>query len=173
MVDHEGAARRQLYRSGVGGFDLVLDLKARKERHVVAVAFHAGGHVGHDVQHELPRLLVDVVGVDEDLANVRVEVIPNGANHQAGFLVNEVGTRLQALGVVDCPPELQEVVEVPLKLVNRSPDASCTGNKAHAAGHLELVHGLLKFLAILTFNAARNTAPSRVVWHEHQVTTGK
>jgi hypothetical protein len=31
--------------------------------------------LGHDVRHELLRLVVDVVGVDQDVADVVIEVI--------------------------------------------------------------------------------------------------
>ena len=47
VVDHDGAARGQRDRAGIGRFNLVLDLKAREQRGVVAVAFDAGGKLGH------------------------------------------------------------------------------------------------------------------------------
>lgn len=40
VVDHDRAARRQRHRTRVGRLDLVLDLEAREERHVVVVALH-------------------------------------------------------------------------------------------------------------------------------------
>jgi hypothetical protein len=39
--------------------------------------------VGHHMRHELLRLFVDVVGVDQDLADVRGEVVADRADHQA------------------------------------------------------------------------------------------
>jgi hypothetical protein len=41
VVDHDGAARGQLHGAGVGRFDLVLDLEAREQRRIVAVALDA------------------------------------------------------------------------------------------------------------------------------------
>jgi hypothetical protein len=41
VVDHDGTAGRQGDLARVGGFDLVFDLEAREQRHVVAVALHA------------------------------------------------------------------------------------------------------------------------------------
>ena len=41
VVDHDGAARGQRHLPRVGGLDLVLDLEAREQRHVVAVELHA------------------------------------------------------------------------------------------------------------------------------------
>jgi hypothetical protein len=70
VVDHDGAARGQVHRAAEGGLDLVLDLEAREQRRVVAVALHRTPF-RHHVVHELLRLIVDVVGVDQDLADVR------------------------------------------------------------------------------------------------------
>ena len=121
------------------------------------------------MQHELARLLVDIVGVDEDLADVGMEVVADRANDQAGLLVNEIGAGLQAFGVVHRLPELEEVVEVPLELVNGAANASGPGDEAHATWDLKLVHGLLELLPVLALDAAGDTTPSGVVGHEHKV----
>ena len=83
VVDHDGAARRQLHGAGVSRLDLVLDLEAAEQRRVVAVAFDAVLMLGHDMRHELLGLLVNVVGVKQDVADVAVEVVTDGADHQA------------------------------------------------------------------------------------------
>ena len=72
VVDDDGAARRQRHLARERGFDLVLDLEARKQRHVVAVELDAVDVGRHDVAHEGARLLVDVFGVDQDFADVLV-----------------------------------------------------------------------------------------------------
>ena len=82
MWSIDGAARGQLHGAGVGRFDLVLDLEAAEQGGVVAVALHAGGMLGHDVRHELLRLFVDVVGIDEDVTDVVVEVVADRADHE-------------------------------------------------------------------------------------------
>jgi hypothetical protein len=78
MAPPEGS----LHGAGVGRLDLVLDLEAAEQRRVVAVALHAGRMLGHDVRHELLRLVVDVVGVDQDVADVVIEIVTDGADHQ-------------------------------------------------------------------------------------------
>ena len=89
VVDHDGAAGRQVHGAGVGRFNLVLDLEAGKQWRVVTVALDPCGVLGHDMGHELLRLVVHVVGVDQDVADVVVEVVADGADDQAGFLVNQ------------------------------------------------------------------------------------
>ena len=82
VVDHDGAARRQVHCAAERRFDLVLDLEAREQRGIVTVALDAVGRVGHDVQHELQGLLVNVVGIDQDFTDVGGEVVADGADDQ-------------------------------------------------------------------------------------------
>ena len=93
MVDHDRAARGQGNQPRISGLDLMLNLKAGKERSMVAVAFDASDHVRHDMAHELLGLLTHIVGVEENLANVGGEIIADRANHQTRFLVDQEGTR--------------------------------------------------------------------------------
>jgi hypothetical protein len=44
--------------------------------------------------HELLRLLEDLVGIDQDFADVGLEVIADGADDQAAFLVDQEGALL-------------------------------------------------------------------------------
>ena len=92
VVNHDGTAGRQVHGAGVGRFNLVLNLEAGKQRRVIAVTLNPCGVLGHDVGHELLRLVVHIVGVDQDVADVVVEVITDGADDQAGFLVNQEST---------------------------------------------------------------------------------
>ena len=90
MVNHHCATGGQGDETRVSRLDLVFDLKARKERGIFPVAFDAVDLTGHDMGHELARLLIDVVGVDQNLADIRSEVVADRSNDQAGFLINQV-----------------------------------------------------------------------------------
>ena len=170
LVDHDGTTAGQLHGAAVGGFDLVLDLETREQRCVVAVALHAVAVFGHHVAHELVRLLEDVVGVDQDLADVAVEVVADRADHEARFLVNQVGA-LATLGrAVDGVPQLEQVVQVPLQLGRVAANAGGARDDAHAIGVFELVQGLLELLAVFAFNAPAHATAARVVGHQHHVT---
>ena len=203
VVDHDRAARGQGNRTRVGGLDLVLDLKARKERRFVAVALHARHHVGHHVRHELAGLIVDVVGINEDFTDVGLEVVADGANDEIAFLNNQERRRIGALqglavahrlgrvvanraalvvdgvlvlgssGFADGAPELEKVVEVPLELFNRAADARRAGDRAHACGEVELIHRFAQFLTLFTLDAARDAASARVVGHQNEITAGE
>ena len=83
VVDHDGTARRQLDGACVGRLDLMLNLEAAEQRSIVTVALHTVGVLRHDVGHELLGLFINVVGVDQDVTDVIVEVVTDSANHQA------------------------------------------------------------------------------------------
>jgi hypothetical protein len=79
------------------------------------------------VGHELLGLLVDVVGVDQDVADVVIEVVTDRADDERRFLVDQEGA-LAALGsAVDGVPELEQVVQVPLQLGSAAADARRCG----------------------------------------------
>ena len=139
VVNHNRAAAWQLHGAGVGRFDLVLDLEAAEQRRVVAVAFDAGGVFRHDVRHELLRLLVHIVGVDQNIANVGVEVITNRANHQAGFLVDQESAFAAFGRAVNGSPKFQQVVQIPLQFRRAAANAGCAGDDAHAVGVFQLL----------------------------------
>ena len=170
MVDHDGAARRQGHRAGVGRFNLMFDLETAKQRRFVAVAFDAGGMLGHDVGHELLRLVVDVIGVDQDVADIVVEVVADRADHQTRFLVNQERA-FGAAGAVDRTPELEQVVQVPLQFGRAATNACGAGNDGHAVGVFQLVHRLFEFCAIVALDATADATATGVVGHEHHIAT--
>ena len=90
MVDDDRAARWQRDLPRVRRLDLMLDLKARKQRDIVFVQLDARHVAGHHMAHELLRLFVDAFGVDQDLADVGMEIIADRADDETRFLVDQV-----------------------------------------------------------------------------------
>ncbi|EXI82087.1 MAG: hypothetical protein AW10_00772 [Candidatus Accumulibacter appositus] len=173
MVDDDGATRRQADLARVGGFDLVLDLEAREERHIVVIALDAVDRPGHHMRHELTRLFEDIVGIDQDFANIRLKVVTNGADHQATFLVDQEGPLLLLSGALDCFPQLQQVVEIPLQFFGIAADGRRAGDKAHALRHVQLIHYLAQFGALVSLDTARDAAAAGVVRHQYQIAAGE
>src|SRR5258707_12003111 len=160
----------------------MLDLEAREQRHVVAVALHPPDVVGHDVAHERHRLLEDRIGVDQDLADVGLEVVADGADDEAAFLVDQEGGRVEelALGVAcrlgrldDLAPELEQIGQVPLQLFVRTADSGGAADDAHPSRNVELVHDLAQLVSILALDAARHAAAARIVRHQHEIAPGE
>ena len=173
VVDDHGAARGQIHRARVGRLDLVLDLEARKERHVVPVALDALDVVRHHDAHERHGLVCDVVSVDEDFADFGREVIPDRPDDEARFQVNQDGGCVVLCGSVNRCPELHQVGQVPLQFLDVATDASRAGDNAHTLRDGQLIHRFAKLLAIFAFDATRYAATARIVGHQDQVAAGQ
>ena len=154
VVDDDRATRRQVDLTRIGGFDLVFDLEAGEERHVIVIALDAADVARHDRAHEGARLLIDIVGIDQDFANVRLEVVADGANDQTAFEVDQERTRLLTSCAFDGCPQLQQVIQVPLQLFGITADGRSAGNQAHPLRDLQLIHDLAQFCALIAFDAA-------------------
>ena len=171
MVNDDGTARGQLHGAGVSRFNLMFNLETAEQRGIVAVTLHTWCKLGHHVAHKLLSLVVNVVGVDQDIADIAVEVIANGANDQAGFLVNEECTFGTLCGAVNGSPQLEQIVQIPLQFWRASANAGGAGNDGHPFGIVQLVHGFFQFSAIVTFNASAHTTTAGVVGHEDHIAT--
>ncbi len=167
----------------------MLDLEAREQRNIVAVALHALHVVGHDVGHEGLRLLVDVVGVDQDLADIGREVIADRPDDQTRFLIDEVGRRIGDLAVAvgltlgvglglvvlgfsrlaDLRPQFEQVAQIPLELLVRPADAGGAADDAHALRDRQAVHHVAQLVAVFAFDPPRHAAAARVVGHQDEI----
>ena len=173
VVDDDRTARGKRDDAGIRGLDLVLDLEAREQRRRVPVSLDPVHQVGHHVAHELLGLVVDLVGVDQQFADVGAEVVPDRADHQARLLVDQERPGRRARGRFDRRPQLQQVVQVPLQLLDPPPDACGARDQAHPGGVVELIHRFPQFLPVLALDAARHAATARVVRHQDQVAAGQ
>src|SRR5574343_1101850 len=173
MIDDDGAAGRQVDLAGEGSFDLVLDLEAREQLHVVAVALDAIDVARHHRAHKGACLIKDLVGIDQDFADVRLEVIANGPNDQAAFEIDQEGAALLLGGTVDGGPQLQQIVQVPLQFFGLAANGGGAGDQAHAVGHFELIHDFAQIGALVTIDAAGNATATRIVRHQNQVAAGQ
>ena len=126
---------------------------------IVAVALDLVRRLRHHVAHELMRLLVDVVGVDQDLADVGSEVVADRADDERALLVDQERALAGLGGAVDRAPELEQVVQVPLQLGGAAADAGGAGDQAHALGVLELVEVFLQLLAVLALDPTETPPP--------------
>ena len=182
MVDDDRAARGQADLPRECGLDLVLDLEAREERHIVTVELDLVHVARHHGLHEGLGLLVDLLGVDEDLADVGLEVVADCADDEAGLEIDQEGlgtvpavfTGRTVVGrQLDGAPQLHEVTHVPVELFDRAADAGRTCTDAHALGYDQLVDEGAQFVAILALDAAGNTAAAGVVRHQDKVASGE
>ena len=118
--------------------------------------------------HELTCLIEQLLVVDQDFVDVRAQVIPQRADDDAGFLINQVGRLDVAGGAFDRCPQLDQVVQVPLQFFRRAPHAGRAGDHAHAVRDFQLCHGFTQLGPFIAFDAAGYAAGARVVRHQDQ-----
>ena len=80
MIDDDGATGGQIDLADEGGFDLVFDLETREQRHIVAIALDAIDVARHHRAHEGAGLLVNLVSVDQDFTDFRLEIVADGTD---------------------------------------------------------------------------------------------
>src|SRR5438552_2767118 len=158
----------------IAALDLVLDLEAREQRHVVAVELDLADVAWHHGLHEGAGLLVDLLGIDQDLADVGLEVVADRPDDEARLEVDEEWLlRGIRRGALDRAPQLHQVAQVPVQFLGRAADRCRAGDDAHAIGQLQLVERVAKLVAVFALDAARDAAAARVVRHQDQVAPGQ
>ena len=170
VVDDDCAARWQRHIAPIGGFDLVLNLETREQRHVILIELDLVHIARHDGGHERLGLLKDFLRINQNFADVGLKQVTDGAYHQARFEIDQF-RRLDFLGgAFDGFPQLHEVAHVPLEFFRIAANASGARNEAHPLRNIKLVHGFAQFGAILALDAPRYAAAARIVGHQHQIT---
>ena len=100
-------------------------------------------------------------------------MIADGADDDVAFLVDQEGCLALGGGLLNGGPELGEVVEVPLQLLDALAHPGGTDDEPHVLGDLELAHGVAQLGAVITLDAPRDAPRAGVVGHEHQVASGQ
>ncbi len=172
-VDDDGAAGRQLHFTLEGGFDLAFDLETVEQRHAVFVQLDLAGVLRHHLLDEAQGFFLGFDAVDQHFADVLAQVVADGADDDVGFLVDQEGGRAAGGGFLDRAPQLQQVVEVPLHFFAGAAQACGTHDQTHVGRSVEAVQRLAQFVALFAFDAAGDATGTRVVRHQHQVTTGQ
>ena len=125
------------------------------------------------MRHELVRLLVDAVCVDQQFADVLMKVVADRANHQARVLVDEESAGLLGRGVINRAPQLKQITEIPLELFYGPADSGRTRYRAHPLRYVQLRDGVTYFVALFALYTPRNASAAGIVGHEYEVAPGK
>ena len=172
-VDDDGTTGRQLHFTLEGGFDLAFDLEAVEQRHAVFVQLDLAGVLRHHLLDKGQRFFLGFDAVDQHFADVLAQVVADGADDDVGFLIDQERGRAAGGGFLDGAPQLQQVVEVPLHFFAGAAQAGSAHDQAHVGRSVEAIQRFTQFVALFTFDAAADAAGTRVVRHQHQVTTGQ
>ena len=157
----------------VRGFDLVLDLEAREQRDVFFVQLELAQRGRHEALHVFLRFGKDGGTVDQDLADVVVQVVAQRADDGFRFLVDQERGGAALRGFLDGLPDFLEVREVPLQFFGRPANAGGPDDGAHVLRNVHRFKRFAQLVPILTFDAAGNSARTRVIRHQHEEAAGE
>ncbi len=94
MVEHDRATGFQMNLARKRRLDLMFDLVTRKQRDLIFVELELADVLRHDLLHELQSALVNILVIDEDLADVATQIIADRADDKTALLIDQEGRRL-------------------------------------------------------------------------------
>src|SRR6266850_1645516 len=110
-------------------------------------------------QGDLARIRALDLVVDQDLADVGLEVVAYRPDDEARLEVDEERLlRRIRRGAFDRAPQLHQVAQVPVQFLGRAADRCRAGDDAHAIGQLQLVEGVAQLVPVFALDAARDGA---------------
>ena len=118
---------------------------------------------------------MDFGGVDQDFADIRLEIVTNRANNEARFEIDQhwLAARTALRRGLDGAPQLHQVVQVPLQLFGAAANTGRARDDAHAFRQFATAPCFAQFLTVVAFDPARHAAAARVVRHQNQIPAGE
>ncbi len=172
-IDDDGAAGRQFNDALESGLDLAFDLEAVEQRNAVFVQLDLAGVLRHHLADEGQGFVLSFDAVDQHFADVLAQVIADGADDHVAFLIDQERRGTIQRSFFDGGPELQQVIEVPLHFFAAATEAGSAHDQTHVGRGNQTVQGFTQLVALFTFDATGDTAGTRVVRHQHEITTGQ
>ncbi len=172
-VDHHHAAGGQLHFTLIDHLDLAFDLIAGEQRNGIAIELDVRLVLRHHLADEGAGFLIGLLRVDQHFADVGAQVVAHRTHDHIALLIDQKRRWPLRACLGDRLPQLHQVVEVGLQLIQAAADAGGAHDDAHAFGQIELAHDLAQFGALFTLDAAGDAAAARVVRHQHQIAAGQ
>ena len=143
--------------------DLTLDLEAREQRHRVSVMLELAQVVGHDLLDEFGGLFEGLLVVDQDLADVRRQVVAQCPDDRIALPVNQEGRLAFQHHVEDRVPDGEQILEIPGQFLGAAVDAGRPQDHAHAVGYLDFGERAPGEIALRADDAPGHTAGAGLV----------
>ena len=173
MIDDDAAARRQADRVRKCRLDLRFDLEPCEQRHRVVVQLQLLEIVRHRDRDVLGRILVRLLVIDQDFADLVGHVIAQRADDRVALAVDQERSGALEYDVENRRPHGQQVFEVVCEFLGVTVDARGAQDDAHAVRNLDRIERRAGRVAILARDAARNAAGARLVRLEDNEAAGE
>ncbi len=174
LVDDDVAARFQSHDRTEHRIELGLDLEALKQRQHVLVGLHVLRMARHEHAHELFRVAISRLAVDEDLRDLLVVEIADGALDEASLLIDERRRIRFERELADRIPEANQIFVIALDLRLGAVGARGADNETHSLRQFQRLRRRFQPFAVGRIgDLARDAAAARSIGHEHAIAPGK
>ncbi len=174
LIDDDVAAGAQRHRGREHGIELGFDMVTLKQRHGLVVGLHVAHMAGHQHAHEVARVLITRIAFDDDLGDVLVVQIADGAFDEIALLVDVRGRIGIQRRLANRVPHAQQVFVVALDLDLGTVLAGGADDETHAFGQFQRLGRGLQALAVVRIgDLARDAAAARRIGHQHAIAAGK
>ena len=118
-------------------------------------------------------LVEGVLAVDENLADVAAQTVPDGPDDDVVLLVEEFWRLEFGGGLLDGLVQLQQVFEIPLQVFRIPVDAGRAYDHPHPVRYVQRREGFAQGVAVLAVDASRDAPGAGVVRHQDEVARRK
>ncbi len=156
----------------INGLELTFKTGLGKNWLLVAVEFYPSLITRHHRLEKVSSATVDLAVIHPHLLNIRREVIPNRANDQIVFLIDQGGGIRRFALFLNAIPQPLEIGEIPLQLRFVAVETRRAHNDADIRRRVQLSNCLFELFAFfLVLNFARDAARTVRSRHQHQIAT--
>ena len=173
VINDKSTARGQVHRASECRFDLAFDLVAAEQGNVILVKLQLTDVMRHHLLHKLLRIFKYFGVVNQNLPDIVTQMIPECADEQVAFLVYQERSRSLNCRFFNGVPQLQQVVQVPLKFFSFPAYTGGTDDDSYVIRSNNLLQLFSQFLAVFSTDATGYATGFRVGWHQDQVAAGQ
>ena len=128
----------------------------------------------HEHAHEVLGFAIAVLARDQDVVDVLVVEVADGALDQRALLIDEGGGRRAQRQLAHALPHAHQVFVIPLDLGLGAGGARRAQDDAHSLGHLQLLGDFLQALAVGGVgDLARDAAAAPGIGHQDRIAAGE
>ena len=145
-----------------------------EQRHFALIQFDFAGKIRTaDSSDVLACQFQNFRVIDEDLTDVRAQVITERADDNITFLMDQEWCRAAFSNFFDGFPVLDTVLEIPAQGIGRFTHTGGADNQTHSIRDIQGRQGFFQLGAVIPFDTAGDPPGTRVIRHQNQIAAGQ
>ena len=169
MVNYNRTAGWQFHFTLECGFDLTFDLETAEQRHRIFVQLDLTLISRHHLLDKIHGFDMNFRVVDQNFTHILTQVVTHRTNDNVAFLIHQE----RSWTLIGCTfngiPQLDQVVQIPLKFFSATAHTGSTNDDAHIRWHGQLIHRIAQLSTVITLDTTGDAASTGIIRHQHQV----